>query len=222
MEHGMEQGRLFDLTPASAPERFATVEEARAAALACVRCDLARTRQRVVFGEGHEGARLMVVGEGPSEADDASGHPFSGPSGTPLARWLADLGLRREEVWLTNVVRCRPAALEGGRIKNRPPSVREAEACRVWLEHELAFIRPAVILGLGGSAGRALSGAEFKITQGRGRWFAGPHGIPTLVTYLPAYLMRLEEPALGRVQAQVDADLAAVRARLAGDPADPV
>ena len=90
---------------------FGSLEEARAAARGCLRCDLAATRRQVVFGEGPAIARLVVVGEGPSEADDASGHPFSGPSGRLLRTWLQALGLAREEVWLTNVLRCRPTAL---------------------------------------------------------------------------------------------------------------
>ncbi len=213
----MEQGRLFDLPQPTGMGGFTSLEEVRAAALGCVRCDLSTTRQQVVFGEGTATARLMIVGEGPSEADDSSGHPFSGPSGRVLARWLAELDLRREEVWLTNVVRCRPATVERGRLKNRPPTAREAEACRIWLANKIAFVRPEVILGLGGSAGKALVAKDFKITQQRGQWFDGPNGIPTLIAFHPAYLLRLEEPQLSQVQATVEADLAAVRTRLGLD-----
>jgi DNA polymerase len=208
----MEQGRLFDM----APGQYPTLEAARADCLTCTRCDLALTRTLVVFGSGDPAARLMVIGEGPSEADDVSGLPFSGPSGFVLDQWLGALGLDRGRVWLTNVVRCRAAGPnERGRLANRPPTAREMAACRDWLLTEIGFVRPAVILGLGGTAGKALLGKDFKITQGRGRWADGPDAIATLVTFLPAYLMRLEEPELGRAQALVDADLAAVRDRLA-------
>jgi DNA polymerase len=209
----MEQGSFFD-PPEPGPERFANLEEARAAASICVRCDLSATRRQVVFGEGAPQARLMVIGEGPSAADDASGHPFSGPSGPMLDAWLAALGLRREEIWLTNVVRCRPAVMERGRLRNRPPTTGEMNACRPWLETEIGLVRPAVILGLGGTAGKALVGKGFTLSRGRGQWFEGPRGIPTLISFLTAYLLRLEEPELSRAQALVDADLAAVRARL--------
>jgi uracil-DNA glycosylase family 4 len=211
----VEQGRLFDLgAPPRGPESFSSLDAVRAAARGCVRCDLAATRRQVVFGAGAPVARLMVIGEGPSEADDAGGHPFSGPSGRVLDRWLGQLGLSREQVWLTNVVRCRPAVLERGRLTNRPPTAREAAACRLWLLSEIAFVRPALLLGLGGTAGKALLGKGFRITQGRGRWAAGPSDLSTLITFHPAYLLRLEEPALSQAQAAVDADLAAVRARL--------
>lgn len=211
----MVQGWLFDPPPGS----YASLAAARADCLTCTRCDLALTRTLVVFGAGDPAARLMIVGEGPSEADDASGLPFSGPSGVVLDQWLAALGVDRDQVWLTNVVRCRAASpTERGRLVNRPPTVREMAACRDWLLTEIAFVRPAAILGLGGTAGKALLGKGFTLTQSRGRWADGPDGIATLITFLPAYLMRLEEPELSRAQALVDADLAAVRDRLAAPP----
>jgi uracil-DNA glycosylase len=218
----MQQGRLFDLSPeppsppdAPRPSDFASIEAARAVALTCTRCDLAATRRQVVFGAGAPAARLMIVGEGPSEADDRTGHPFSGPSGPVLDQWLAALGLTRPEIWLTNVVRCRAMALQDGRPKNRPPTAPEMAACRAWLETEIGLVNPSVLLGLGATAGRVLTGSDFAFKRHRGQWRAGPGDRPTLVTFLPAYLLRLEEPALGQTVALVDADLAAVRAALA-------
>src|SRR5919199_3173005 len=146
---------------------FATVEEARLAASGCVRCNLATTRRQVVFGQGLPGARLMIVGEGPSEADDASGSPFSGPSGRVLDAWLEALGLSRAQVWLTNVVRCRPAVDEGGRLRNRPPRAPETIACSLWMETELRLVQPRVLLCVGATPGRALLGREFKMTRDR-------------------------------------------------------
>ena len=157
----------------------------------------------------------MVIGEGPSEMDDRLGHPFSGPSGRLLEAWFIRLGLRREEVWLTNVVRCRPTGVVGGRLKNRPPNEGEQAACRPWLETELALVRPEVILALGGTAGKALLGKGFKITQERGRWREGPRGSAVLTTFHPAYLLRLEDDALAQAEAAVNADLDQVKARLA-------
>jgi uracil-DNA glycosylase family protein len=193
---------------------FTSLAAARTTALACTRCALAATRRQVVFGEGAAAAGLMVVGEGPSEADDASGHPFSGPSGRLLEQWLAALGLRRADVWLTNVVRCRPAARDGSRLHNRPPRAAEIAACRPWLAVEQRLVGPAVVLGVGATAGRALVGAAFEMAHDRGRWLATPDGTPTLVTYNPAYVLRLEGEERRRAEAAVAADLAAVRSRL--------
>src|SRR5256885_371158 len=138
----MIQRSLFGDTPVPdepAPPQFTDIAAAREAARGCVRCDLSQTRRQVVFGEGAPRARLLILGEGPSEADDRSGHPYSGPSGSLLAAWLTRLGLAREDVWLTNVVRCRSAAMVNGRLKNRPPADPEAKACRFWLDTELAL-----------------------------------------------------------------------------------
>jgi uracil-DNA glycosylase family 4 len=198
---------------------FTSLGEARTAAQDCPRCDLSLTRQRVVFGAGPATARLAIVGEGPAEADDRSGLPFSGPSGHLLGRWLASIALARDDVWLSNVVRCRPTAYAGGRLKNRPPRAGEIAACRMWLETELALLDPALILGFGGTAGKALIGKEFRLTQDRGRWAVGPGGVPTLVTYHPAFILRLEGEAQAAAEGLVKLDLAEVRRRLDESPA---
>lgn len=215
----MVQRRLFGEEPTANTEAapvFTSLEAAREAARGCVRCDLSRTRRQVVFGEGAPHARLLILGEGPSEMDDRSGSPFSGPSGRLLETWFNRLGLRRDEVWLTNVVRCRPAVPTNGRLKNRPPTDTEAGACKIWLETEIGLVRPAVILALGGSAGKALLGKGFRITQERGKWHAGPHGAAILTTFHPAYLLRLEGEVLAQAEATVDTDLDAVKVRLQG------
>ncbi len=215
----MVQGRLFDdQSTAAEPTVFDTVDAARAAASSCVRCGLSQTRKRVVFGSGNPQAQLLILGEGPSEMDDRSGQPFSGPSGQLLATWFIRLGLQREEVWLTNVVRCRPAAVVNGRLKNRPPTDNEANACRFWLDTEIRLVQPQVILALGGTAGKALLGKQFKISQERGQWHPGPYGAAIITTFHPAYLLRLEDTALAQAEALVNADLDAVLAKLATAP----
>lgn len=215
----MVQRSLFGDDPAAEPPGetvpFDTLDTAREVARGCVRCDLSRTRKQVVFGAGKPGARLLILGEGPSEMDDRLGHPFSGPSGRLLETWFTRLAIAREDVWLTNVVRCRPAAVQQGRLKNRPPTAKEQAACRLWLDTELALVRPHVILALGGTAGQALLGKGFKITQERGHWREGPFGLAVLTTFHPAYLLRLEDDALARAEEAVNADLDAVSARLA-------
>lgn len=214
----MVQRSLFGddpLAAEAATPQFTDLEAARRTARECVRCGLSQTRRQVVFGEGAPQARLLILGEGPSETDERTGQPFSGPSGSLLVAWLTRLGLTRDAVWVTNVVRCRPAAVVNGRLKNRPPTEAEAGACRLWLDIELALVRPAVVLALGGSAGKALLGKGFKITQERGRWHVGPHDTAVLTTFHPAYLLRLEGDDLARVEAIVEADLDLVGARLA-------
>ncbi len=195
-------------------QSFASLDAVRREALECRRCDLWRSGHRVVFGSGNESARLMVVGEGPSESDDRTGEPFSGPSGGLLDGWLEQLGLSRAEVWLSNVVKHRPVVTERGREKNRPPRVSEAAACAVWLAEELRHVRPQLVLALGGSAGKALIGRDFKITQQRGVLLAGPGEAPVLATFHPAYLLRLEQPELQEAVRLVREDLAVVRQTL--------
>jgi uracil-DNA glycosylase len=207
-----QQLGLFEQPPETTA--FETIDAARAAARDCQRCDLAATRRQVVFGEGGARPALMIVGEGPSEADDASGHPFSGPSGRLLESWLEALGLDRERVWLTNVVRCRAAQLDGARLRNRPPRSAEVHACRLWMDAECALVRPRLVLCVGATAARALVGREFKMTRDRGRWLSLADGTPALATYNPAYVLRLEDTAREEAESQVDTDLASVRERL--------
>jgi DNA polymerase len=207
--------RQLELFVPAEVHRPTTLDEARVVAQDCVRCDLAATRRRVVFGAGPSTAPLMVVGEGPSESDESTGLPFSGPSGRILDEWLAGLGLSRADVWLTNVVRCRSAILEGRRLRNRPPRNSEIDACRFWMECEIALVQPAVLLGLGATAGKALHGPGFTMKQHRGQWLAGPKRLPLLVTYNPAYILRLEGPQQAEAEETVRTDLAAVRAKLA-------
>ncbi|MDP9381728.1 MAG: uracil-DNA glycosylase [Chloroflexota bacterium] len=187
-----------------------SLDAARRDALDCRRCDLWRSGTRTVFGSGSADAQLMLIGEAPAEADDRTGLPFSGPSGAVLDAWLEEIGLTRGDVWLTNVVKHRPTVVENGREKNRPPRAGEANACRVWLDIELSHVRPSLILALGGTAGKALLGKGFKITQQRGRVLPGPGAIPVIATFHPAYILRLEPPELQQAEKLVSDDLALV------------
>lgn len=210
-EGSMTQGEMFG-APGSGSS-----EEARREVEGCRRCDLWRTGGRAVFGSGAPAARLMLVGEAPAEADQRTGEPFSGPSGALLDTWLAELGLDPAAVWLTNVVKHRPTIREGGRERNRPPRAGEAKACRVWLDLELLRVQPELIVALGGTAGKVLLGASFKITQGRGTIQPGPGGVPVIATFHPAYILRLEPPELGDAELLVRQDLDVVRQTLERD-----
>lgn len=171
-------------------ERLAAV---RAQALVCIRCRLAEGRHQVVFGEGNPHARIMLIGQGPSEIDDQTGHPYSGPSGPVLDRALAAAGLSRSELWLTNITKCVAWAEEGGPRKTREPRADEIRACRVWLDQEIALVQPKVIVCIGGPAAKAVIDPKFKLTQQHGQVFAGPGGIPALAAYQPTYVLRLRE-----------------------------
>jgi DNA polymerase len=152
----------------------------------CTACGLARARTRTVFGEGGPRARLVFCGEAPGYEEDRSGRPFVGRAGELLTAMIEKgMGLRREDVFILNTLKCRPPS-------NRAPTPEEHAACRPFLEEQLAVIRPDVIVALGNSACRALLGEARGISKLRGRVFEmfGAHVVPT---YHPAYLLRQPE-----------------------------
>ncbi len=149
----------------------------------CKRCPLSQKRTRLVFGEGSPKARLVFVGEGPGAEEDAAGRPFVGEAGKLLTRIIeGGMGLKREDVYICNVVKCRPP-------NNRDPEAEEIQTCLPFLKQQLAIIRPEVICTLGRIAAQSLLGREFKITQERGNWFSFME-IPLMVTFHPAYILR--------------------------------
>lgn len=150
---------------------------------ACTACGLCRARQRTVPGVGDPRARWLFVGEAPGAEEDARGEPFVGQAGRLLDSMLAALGMsRREGVYIANVLKCRPP-------NNRTPEPGEAEACRPYLERQVALIRPALIVALGKSAAALLLHTDATIASLRGRVHRF-RDIPLVVTYHPAYLLR--------------------------------
>lgn len=147
--------------------------------------------KRLIFGEGNPAADLVLIGEAPGGQEERLGQPFVGPAGQILNEALEAVGLVREELWITNVVKCRPT-MEGigGRLRNRTPTPAEIAWFVPWLQRELEIVQPQAIVCLGATAGTALLGRTLRITRERGTWFDGPNGIPLLVTYHPAYLLR--------------------------------
>ena len=197
---------------------YASLEEARAAALRCLRCPLSASRNQVVFGAGQADARIMLIGQGPSPTDDTTGLPYTGPAGEYLDTALHQAGLTRAEVWLTNLHKCVATKMnaETNRAEMRPPKADEVAACNVWLEQELFWVRPAVLVAIGGPAAQTLLGRDFQLSEQRGQWQVGPHGIPTLATYQPTYLKRLSEwdrPAAVQGWRDLVADLRVARLR---------
>ncbi|MEO8277386.1 MAG: uracil-DNA glycosylase [Thermoanaerobaculia bacterium] len=172
------------------PPRAATdaaESRARLAALAqtassCRLCKLCETRNQVVFASGDPTARLMLVGEGPGAEEDKQGVPFVGKAGELLNKILEAIGMRREEVYVANVVKCRPPG-------NREPQPDEVASCRSYLEAQIDLVRPAIIVALGRVAAQSLLGSDSSLTRMRGDWH-GVRGIPVRVTYHPAALLR--------------------------------
>jgi DNA polymerase len=148
----------------------------------CRRCPLYRTRTHPVISDGSATARLVFVGEAPGRDEDASGVPFVGAAGQLLTRMITAMGLRREDVYICNVLKDRPPG-------NRTPLPEEIEACRPFLEAQLEIVRPRVICALGAVAAKTLLGPHLSITRARGR-AADWHGIPVVPTFHPAYLLR--------------------------------
>jgi len=160
----------------------ARLEPIRRQALVCTACRLHKERTQVVFGEGTLDARLVFVGEGPGREEDLQGRPFVGAAGTLLTKIIQAMGLQREEVYIANVVKCRPPM-------NRPPEPDEVAACSGYLRAQLSTIQPKVICALGKTAATALLGTEAPMNQLRGKTFQW-EGTPVIVTYHPAYLLR--------------------------------
>ncbi|MDI6827725.1 MAG: uracil-DNA glycosylase [Armatimonadota bacterium] len=183
-----------------------TIEDVRAEAIVCCRCDLCFSRTHVVFGEGPPQSEMMIIGEGPGSEEDKQGKPFVGAAGRELNKVLSLAGLDREQIWITNIVRCRPATRENNMLRNRPPRMEEIKACDIWMSAEVRFISPKLIVCLGAVPAQALIGRGFKMEEGRGRWHQSKFSIPTTATYHPAYVLRLKAEDRERIESLMVAD----------------
>jgi len=172
----------------------------------CRRCKLWRGRTNLVFGEGSPKARLVFVGEGPGHEEDMEGRPFVGEAGKMLTRIIEKaMGIKREEVYICNVVKCRPP-------NNRDPERDEIDTCIPFLKEQIRVIRPEVICTLGRIAASELLERDFKITRERGKWHSYMD-IPVMPTYHPAYILR--NPSRERqLKGQVWEDIQEIMARL--------
>jgi uracil-DNA glycosylase len=179
---------------------IAELQALAAVAAGCTACRLAEGRTNVVFGAGDPAARLMFVGEGPGRDEDLQGLPFVGRSGRLLEELLAQIGLRRDEVYIANVVKCRPP-------NNRDPLQDEIDACKGYLRDQITLIDPEVVVTLGNFATKLLLRTEVGISRLRGtahRWWGGRTLVPT---FHPAAALR----GGPRVRSQMEEDLALVR-----------
>ncbi len=167
-----------------------TLSDLEARVRACTKCPLSETRTNVVFGEGNPRAEVMFVGEGPGEVEDQTGRPFVGPAGQKLTEVLASVGIKREEVYITNVVKCRPP-------QNRVPTKKEMEACYPYLEAQIALIKPSLLVTLGNTPTQWLVPSAGGITKVRGTFLNWRGGIKVFPMFHPSYLLRNPSRAKG-------------------------
>ncbi len=162
-----------------------TLDAVRADLGDCQRCDLGSTRTELVYGVGNPNASLVLVGEAPGREEDQKGEPFVGEAGRLLDRILQAMGMRRDDVYICNVLKCRPP-------NNRDPEPEEVAICEAFLIRQIAAIKPQVIIGLGRFAVHSLLKTKIPISRIRGEW-QSYQGIPLMPTYHPAYLLRNPE-----------------------------
>jgi DNA polymerase len=171
------------LTSLSPEARQARLTVLASEVASCTRCGLHAARTQTVFARGNGSSGLCFVGEGPGADEDAQGFPFVGPAGQLLDRMIAAMGIERDDVYVCNIVKCRPP-------KNRTPEPGEMAACMPYLTEQLSLVEPQVIVALGKTAVQGLFGSVESITRIRGRWRLYQGRIPVMPTFHPAYLLR--------------------------------
>lgn len=223
MHRPLEQPQGGLRVPA-APERHGALAAAAAACARCRACPLYRNATQAVFGEGKVGAPVMLVGEQPGDAEDLKGRPFVGPAGSLLGAAVADAGLDRGEIYVTNAVKHFGFVQRGKHRLHKKPGAGEVRACRPWLLDEITLVGPQVIVALGATAAAALFGPTVRLTRDRGRALdlartpiqtAAP-GAFQLVTYHPAAVLRAPTPERRAELRQLLTHDLAVARRLAG------
>ncbi len=176
-------------TPALAV--ITSLEEAHAAASVCRACRLCETRQSVVFFDGNPNAKLMIIGEGPGQREDEIGLPFVGRAGQLLDKILASVNIdRKKDTYICNMVKCRPPG-------NRVPGKDEIEACRSFLEAQIEFVKPKLIVLAGSTAVQGVLQVRDPISRIRGKWFDFKNGAKVMPVFHPSFLLRNESRQVG-------------------------
>jgi DNA polymerase len=170
-----------------------SISELREEARGCQDCPLWANATQTVFGTGDPHARVMLVGEQPGDEEDRKGLPFVGPAGRLLDRALEAAGVDREHLYVTNAVKHFKWQLRGKRRLHKTPAQREIDACRQWLEREIAAVKPRVIDALGATAARAVIGKDFKVSLMRGKLVDSPLAPCVFATFHPSALLRLRD-----------------------------
>ena len=172
---------------------YETWEELEKSIVNCQKCKLCKTRQNIVFGVGNKNATVMFIGEGPGADEDRLGEPFVGRAGKLMNMAFEAIGLKREDVYIVNIVKCRPPA-------NRNPEDDEAFACLDYLRNQVILVKPKIIVLLGSVALKNILGKEYGITASRGKWFE-KKGIHYMPTWHPAALLRDETKKIDFIKA---------------------
>jgi DNA polymerase len=188
---GKKSQEAFPTAAPFLPERL-TLPNLQRAAAGCRGCDLWKSATQTVFGEGPSKALVMFVGEQPGDYEDRQGHPFIGPAGRLLDEVLAEVGIDRSEVYVTNVVKHFKweAAQRGKRRIHKKPRHSEIEACRPWLDAELKVVQPQVLVCLGASAAQGLLGKDFRVTRDRGKLIPSDLAPHVMATAHPSSILR--------------------------------
>ncbi len=182
------QSQLIPISPNN-PDKVVAYAELRKRVLACVKCPhLVATRKSVVFGTGNIDAQLMFVGEAPGADEDEQGEPFVGKAGQLLTKIIETMGLKRSDVYIANVLKCRPDTPQQ-KAGNRQPTDEEMATCLPYLHEQIDLIQPKVLVALGAVAIKGLLGCPVPITKSRGHWMEY-RGLPLMPTFHPAYLLR--------------------------------
>jgi DNA polymerase len=193
----------------------ATLSAIRRQAEVCRRCDLWKHATQTVFGDGSDGARIMLVGEQPGDAEDLEGKPFVGPAGLLLRKALEDAGIDLHDVYLTNVVKHFKWEPRGKRRIHKKPRHSEVAACRVWLDAEIAHVKPRAIVALGATAAQAVIGPEVRVTRDRTRPFPSPLAPLVTLTVHPSSILRAPDSETRAAErARFVEDLRAIAARV--------
>src|SRR3954468_12298131 len=176
------------------------LQSQRSAAAGCQACDLWKTGTQTVFGEGSSDAEVMLVGEQPGDQEDKQGRPFVGPAGHLLDEALAEAGIDRSKVYVTNVVKHFKWTPQGKRRIHKKPNAEEIGACRPWLHAELETVKPRLLICLGSTAAQALLGRSFKVTQQRGQLVESDLAPMVMATVHPSSILRARDDESRRVE----------------------
>jgi uracil-DNA glycosylase len=193
----------------------ATLADLARAVDGCRACPLYENATQGVFGEGPRRARVMMIGEQPGDEEDKAGHPFVGPSGGVLDEALVEVGIPRDEVWVTNAVKHFKWEPRGKRRLHKKPTLTEVRACRPWLEEEIRRVEPEALVCLGATAAQSLFGSKFRLTRQRGEPVDTDWAPWAIATYHPSAILRMPRRDLRREAREAFlADLAGVARRL--------